>query len=64
MKKTDVVRLIASILEENTDPKWLDLNSHETALMILGALEKAGMKPPVERLDPVLLRKEFTWEQE
>lgn len=46
MKRSDVIEEIMNILEEDTDPKYVDTDFHTIANSILNYLEKSGMIKP------------------
>lgn len=64
MKKSQVVEMVANVLTEYTDFKYLDCPNTFLAKQIVEMLEEAGMKPPIVFTDPVLLTYRYEWEKE
>ena len=63
MKKSEMITLIANEIRAMAlqgDGKSFLVMAEE----ILTAMESKGMKPPIKKRCPVLLRDEFFWEEE
>ena len=45
MKKSEVIKLIAEVLEEDCQPKFIDITSQKVAQNIFNKLEEVGMQP-------------------
>jgi hypothetical protein len=63
MKRSEMLQILNDAVIESGISRKL-YNSKEALEFVLTKLEEAGMKPPVERKCPVLLRTEHTWENE
>ena len=64
MKKSQAIQMVANMLNEYTDFKYLDCPNTFLANQIITMLEESGMKPPVVFTDPVLLTYRYEWERE
>lgn len=57
MKRSDALREIMDILEEDCDPRYTDVTYYDLAQSILNKIERLGMAPPI-------LGEERKWEVE
>lgn len=62
MKRSETLKILKDALVDTCEVSCL---IHPESLdFVLTQLEQAGMKPPVEKRCPVLLRTEHVWEKE
>lgn len=59
MKKSQMINKIAAIIQDTY--LWDHIS---VATAVLEKIEELGMKPPFEKMDPVLYTNSYTWEKE
>lgn len=66
MKRSQVLEIIKDNIESKNPNTWAhgELDLSESAEAILTAIEKAGMKPPLEENCPVLFNTKHVWGKE
>lgn len=51
MKRSDMIREIMDILEEDCDPRYTDITYYDLAQSILNKMERLGINPPFNGKD-------------
>lgn len=64
MRKEVLLDALTNLLASNLDPKYFDVSYTQVAKEVLQLCQEYGMKPPVEKFDPVLLTTKHTWSNE
>ena len=65
MKRSEMIDRISKTIR-NSDRQALswETDIRNLAEKVLNTVEESGMKPPVNKRDPILLREERVWEKE